>query len=139
MNARTILLPMLVQIFLTILVYVLLAVAKARASRRGEVNLARRGLYDDAWPESVVKINNNIGNQFEVPVLFYVLCLALVALNMVTALSVVAAWLFVASRIVHAYIHIYPNHVPARRTVFMFGTIMVLVLAVDVALSLAGS
>jgi hypothetical protein len=123
-----ILLPVLVQVMLTMVVYVLLNVAKARALRRGEVDLGRRGLHDDAWPDSVSKINNNIRNQFEVPVLFYVLSFALLALNAVTTPAIVAAWLFALSRIVHAYVHIGPNHVPTRRKVFMFGCFMIVTL-----------
>lgn len=129
MNSRMILLPVMVQVFLTMAVYILLNVAKVRALKRGEVNLARRGLHDDAWPDDVMKINNNIRNQFEVPVLFYVLCLALIALNAVTTPAVAVAWCFAVSRIVHAYVHIVPNHVPTRRKVFMFGCLLVVALA----------
>jgi hypothetical protein len=124
-----ILLPVMVQVVLTMAVYVLLNVAKARALRRGEVDLARRGLHDDAWPDSVSKINNNIRNQFEVPVLFYVLSFVLLALNAVTVPALVAAWLFATSRIVHAYVHIVPNHVPTRRRIFVFGCVMLIALA----------
>ncbi|MCE3286031.1 MAG: hypothetical protein K0R70_2287, partial [Steroidobacteraceae bacterium] len=85
MSSSAMLLPVCAQVLLTLAVYVLLSVAKARALAQGEVNVARRGLYDDAWPESVVKINNNIRNQFEVPVLFYVTCLALAAAPTVPA------------------------------------------------------
>ena len=38
------------------------------------------------------------------------------------------AWAFVATRTVHAYVHIYPNHVPTRRKVFMAGWVLVLLL-----------
>ena len=58
---------MRLQILLTITVYVALVVAKSRAIQAGQVDLARRALHADAWPESVQKINNNIRNQFEVP------------------------------------------------------------------------
>ena len=69
MSSRLILYPVLVQVLLTMTVYILLNFAKARALRRGEVDLARRALHDDAWPDSVVKINNNViygnkGNDF---------------------------------------------------------------------------
>ena len=109
-------------------VYLLLGAAKAKALARGEVNLDRRGLYDDAWPEAVAKINNNIRNQFELPVLFYVTCLALATNASVPVAAVAIAWTFVASRMVHAYVHIYPNHVPTRRRVFMVGWVLVLLL-----------
>ena len=128
MSSRAMLLPVFAQVLLTLAVYVLLSVAKSRALARGEVDLARRSLHDDAWPESVVKINNNIRNQFEVPVLFYVTSLALAAAPSVPTIAVVLAWGFVASRVVHAYVHIYPNHVPTRRRVFMVGWLLVLLL-----------
>jgi hypothetical protein len=136
-NGRMILLPVMVQVILTMVVYILLNFAKVRATKRGEVNQARRGLHDDAWPQSVIKINNNIRNQFEVPVLFYVLSFELLALNAVTIPVIAIAWLFVLSRIVHAYIHIGRNHVPSRRKAFMFGCVMLVALAVMAAFALA--
>ena len=136
MNARLILFPVLIQILLTIVVYVMLNVAKVRAAKRGEVDLARRALHDDAWPDSVIKINNNIRNQFEVPVLFYVLALVFVTLNAVTPAVLAIAWLFAASRIVHAYVHIGSNYVPLRRRAFVFGCLMVAALALIAAADL---
>jgi hypothetical protein len=133
-----ILLPVMVQVVLTMVVYVLLNIAKARALRRGEVDLARRGLHDNAWPDSVTKINNNIRNQFEMPVLFYVLSFMLLALNAVTWPALVAAWLFASSRIVHAYVHIVPNHVPTRRRIFVFGCVTLIALAFMATFALVG-
>ena len=129
MNSRLILYPVLVQVFLTMAVYVQLNFAKLRALRRGEVDLARRALHDDAWPDGVIKINNNIRNQFEVPVLFYVLCFAFVVLDAVTMPALVLAWLFAASRVAHAYAHVGPNYVPVRRRVFMLGCVVVVAMA----------
>ncbi len=97
------------------------------------MDLTRSALHDDAWPDSVRKINNNIRNQFEVPVLFYVLAFALWALDSVHEAALAAAWLFVLSRVVHAWIHIGSNVVPVRRPVFTFGWSMVLVMALLVA------
>ena len=77
MNSNLIFLPAIVQILLTMLVFIGLAVAKSIAAKSGEVNEERRALYDDAWHESVIKFNKNIRNQFELPVLFYILCIIL--------------------------------------------------------------
>jgi hypothetical protein len=126
MSNNIILLPVLAQVLLTIVVYGALVVAKAKAMRAGLVDLDRRALHDDAWPESVMKINNNIRNQFEVPVLFYVLTVILWKLGQTGVLVQSLAWLFVASRIIHATIHIGSNYIPARRKVFMFGCVVVL-------------
>jgi hypothetical protein len=133
---RLILYPVLVQVMLTMAVYVKLNAAKRKAVSHGEVDEARRALDEDAWPDKVRKINNNIRNQFEVPVLFYVLVFALVGLNAVSYTSVVIAWLFALSRIAHAYVHTGSNYVPLRRRIFMFGcgTIILLALVVVCAL-----
>lgn len=128
MSSRLILYPVLVQVLLTMTVYVALNFAKMRALRRGEVDLARRALHDDAWPDGVVKINNNIRNQFEVPVLFYVLCFAFVAIDAVTPAALALAWLFAASRIAHAYVHVGSNFVPLRKRVFIFGCVVIVLL-----------
>ena len=128
LTTHSLFLPVLAQVGLTIAVYIALAVAKSRAVTAGTVDRARAALHDDAWPESVLRINNNIRNQFEVPVLFYVVCFVLVAVNATGALVQVLAWLFVASRAVHAWIHTRSNYVPARRRVFMAGVVILVVL-----------
>ena len=131
MPNNMLLLPVLAQVLLTIFLYVALAVAKGRALKAGLVDLERRALHDDAWPESVMKINNSIRNQFEVPILFYVLALMLWQLADASSLTLALAlaWLFVASRIVHAWIHTHSNYVPARRRVFTIGVVVVLAMA----------
>ena len=133
MNRDLIFGPILVQVLLTLATYVLLIKAKIRAMKAGEVDMARRALFDDAWPESVMKINNNIRNQFEVPVLFYVLAFALWALEAVAWPALAAAWLFAISRIVHAWVHIGTNYVPNRRRAFTIGWWIVFAMALLVA------
>jgi hypothetical protein len=128
MNQNLIFLPVIVQIALVIALYVYLGIAKSKALQSGEVDKGRRALHDDAWPESVIKINNCIRNQFEVPVLFYVLTLILWSLGAVNIVVHVVSWSFVATRIVHAYIHTGSNYVPLRRRVFSIGVLLLLVL-----------
>lgn len=121
MSRDLIFLPVLVQVALTLAIYVVLIRAKIRAIKAGECDQARRALYDDAFPEYVLKINNNLRNQFELPVLFYVVALVLWALDAVHMVALAAAWLFAISRIVHAWIHCTTNVVAHRRRVFTVG------------------
>ncbi|MFT5177305.1 MAG: hypothetical protein ACI90R_000342 [Alteromonas macleodii] len=130
MTTNLIFLPAIVQILLTMAVFIGLASAKSKAVKSGEVNEERRALHDDAWPDSVIKFNNNIRNQFELPVLFYVLCIILWAINCTNTLVHSFAWLFVASRIIHVAIHTGSNFIPLRRKVFMFGFFVLAALAV---------
>lgn len=123
-------LPLLLQILLTVLVYVLLVIAKSRAVKQGKVDPARRALHHDVWPENVQKINNNIRNQFEVPVLFYILVVVLYQLDAAGIVAQILAWLFVVSRLLHAFVHTGSNDVPVRRRVFMVGCLVVLAMLV---------
>lgn len=130
MSNSLILFPVIVQILLTLSLYILLSVRKSRAVKRGDVDESRRGVFDDAWPVDVIVVNNCIRNQFEVPVLFYVLAIVLFALQAVDFVSLTVAWLFVASRVAHACVHTGTNYVPLRRRIFMAGTLLVLVMSV---------
>ncbi len=125
--------PVLAQVLLTLFVYVALIKRKIAAMRAGRVDMERRALHDDAWPDDVMQINNNIRNQFELPVLFYVLVFALWALHAVHWAALAVAVLFVLSRIVHVWIHIGSNFVPARRQAFTVGWYLLAVMALLVA------
>src|SRR5262245_52753665 len=130
--------PVLVQILMTLLVYVRLINVKVRELRAGKVDMPRRGLHESAWPESVLQINNNIKNQFELPVLFYVVCAVLWALEGVGVLALVAAWLFVLSRIAHAWVHLTTNYIPNRRRLFTVGWWVLLFLVLLAVWQLVG-
>lgn len=124
-------LPALMQILLVILLYIQLAIAKSRAVSAGLVNLERRALHADAWPESVIKINNNIRNQFEVPVLFYAITIVIWELELASTTIQILSWVFVASRCVHTWIHTGSNDEPWRRRVFTLGTAIVALMTVS--------
>jgi hypothetical protein len=124
--------PVIVQVLMTLLIYVRLIKVKIREMKAGKVDMARRGLHEDAWGEAVLQINNNIRNQFELPVLFYVMCAILWALDSVHGLAMAAASVFVLSRIAHAMIHLGSNYIPNRRRSFTVGwwVLMVMVLLI---------
>jgi hypothetical protein len=128
MDKAQIFLPVLAQISLTLIIFVAYTFVKIKALKDGEVDQNKRALYADAWPDYVVKFSNNIANQFETPVLFYALCFMLWALNVVSALAIIVAWGYVATRIVHAYIHTGSNYVPHRKRIFMFGCVCLFIL-----------
>lgn len=115
--------PLVLQVALTLFMYVRLSVVKRRAAADGKVDEKRRALFDDAWPDEVIQVNNNIANQFEAPVLFYALVLALFGLEAVDVYAHVLAWAFALSRVAHAYVHVGANVVPIRRKLFTAGVV----------------
>ena len=113
---------------LTLLMYIKLAITKKKEISTGNVDLKKTALDASAWPESVIKINNNLRNQFETPILFYLLCLLLWALRGVDTVSMMIACLYTAARYVHAAVHTSSNNVPQRFMMFLFSMGMLLVL-----------
>lgn len=130
MPNSTILLPMLTQISLTLFIFVLLGVRKTVAIKAGGVDRAKTALDNSAWPEGVVKVSNNIANQFQTPILFYVLCLMFYITDGVSMSIYVLAWVYSISRLVHAFVHVSSNFVPARFGVFMVGVICLIAMTV---------
>ncbi len=124
MDQHLILWPLLAQILLTILMYGRLAIVKKREIAAGNVDLKKTALDQSAWPKSVIKINNNLRNQFETPILFYILCILLWALHGVTTASFVVACAYVAARVVHAVVHTTSNFVPARFAMFTLSVLL---------------
>ncbi len=74
-------------------------------------------------PEAVLAPANNLRNLFELPVLFYALCLYLYLSSSVDAGHVIAAWLFVALRILHSYVHCTSNRVMLRFQLYVAGSL----------------
>jgi hypothetical protein len=138
MNGNLIFWPVVVQMLLTMAVFVRLINVKVRELKAGKVDLPRRGLHEDAWPDSVLQVNNNIRNQFELPVLFYGVCFVLWALEAVGVVALVLAWLFVVSRIVHTWIHLGSNYIPNRRRMFTVGWWVLLAMMLLVVWQLVG-
>jgi hypothetical protein len=73
-------------------------VRKASVVSSGKVNRQQAALDNRVWPEDVVKVSNNITNQFEAPILFYVLCLLIFNINAAGAIALLLAWLYVPVR-----------------------------------------
>lgn len=130
MNSTQIFLPVLIQVLIPIAGFMLLGIRKSQALKSGNVDMTKTALDNDAWPDDVLKVSNNIRNQFQVPVLFYVLCFVFYAINGVSSIVLYLAWGFVISRIVHAFIHMTSNYVPARFSVFTVGFVIMVLMTI---------
>lgn len=130
MNSSQIFWPVLIQILIPIAGFMLLGVRKARAMKLGSVDMEKAALDNDAWPDYVLLASNSMRNQFQVPVLFFVLCFVFYSLNAVTTTVLYLAWAFVISRIIHAGIHMSTNYVPARFRVFIIGFLIMVIMTI---------
>jgi hypothetical protein len=139
MNQVAILFPVFVQVFLTFAVVFSLAFARARAIRtmtggRGNADLAMGRVV---WPDDAAKRAANLRNQFELPVLFYVVVAFALFVKAADSPMIVLAWVFVLTRVIHAAIHIGPNRVRWRTPAFAFGCLILMIMWIKLALHVA--
>jgi len=69
--------------------------------------------------------SDNFSNLFELPVLFYILCLALEVTHETTLGYVVAAWIFVLLRTLHSLIQVTSNRVTHRFAAWLLSSICI--------------
>ncbi|MBX2806912.1 MAG: MAPEG family protein [Hyphomicrobiales bacterium] len=117
--------PVVVQIFLTLLIGIRMASLRGNELRSSRISPSEIAVDNANWPDDVRKCGNSYSNQFEMPVLFYVLCILAMLVNMADFIAVALAWIFVISRIVHAFIHNTHNNLTQRGLVFSIGAAVV--------------
>lgn len=128
MSIQAILLPLLVQVALTLVLLLWTGRARVAAVRRGDVHPRDIALRQPNWPKQETQIANAYHNQLELPVLFYVLTILAIITRHADLLFVVLAWVFVILRLVHAYIHLTSNHVGRRFAAFAASVVVLLVM-----------
>ncbi len=139
MTAHLIYWPVLVQVMIPLIVLLVNAKRKAADVKAGAADLKKAALDNEAWSLPVVLTSKNLANQFQIPVLFYVVCFILASLDAVSIPVLAAAWAFVLSRCVHAYVHVTSNYVPMRMRSFIVGVVVLFVMIVMSALALLGA
>ena len=128
MNGEAIFLPMLATMTLTAVVWFYMYARRIPAMRRAGVSAQTYTTPDKAIEYLPVEVNysaNNLKNLFELPVLYYGLCLYLFVSGNVDNVFVTAAWLFFVFRALHSFVHCTRNVVMLR---FYLATIAALAL-----------
>lgn len=136
MNNNLIFLPVLAHFLLVFMLYIYLGVVKARAAKGSNFDRPAAALNSKAWPDDVLKVSNNLANQFESPILFYVLSILYYLSDDVGSVLLSIMSLYVLSRYVHTYIHITSNYVPHRFQVFRAGVLLLLGLTLGLIMTL---
>ena len=124
MSITSVLLPVYVQIALTFILLLWMGGMRLTALRAGEVKVKDVALGERNWPTRILQIQNAYHNQFEIPVLFYVLVVLALFTRKADMLFVVMSWMFVTSRLVHAAIHVTSNKVSLRFMAFVVGVLI---------------
>ena len=121
MSVMEVLLPVFMQVILTFVVAFSLAYRRVTLVRSGALRGKAIALREPNFPEHVLQYSNNYLNQFELPVLFYVLMILLLITRQADVIQMMLAWIFVVSRIAHAYVHLTSNRITLRGPLFGIG------------------
>ena len=116
MNDAQLIYPMAAMILLTVIVLVRMVLLRIAATRRGDIDPYFYKTYQGEEGETriVAQHNRHFVNLFENPVLFYAACITAMVTAQVTQSMVWMAWAYVATRIIHMFIHLTSNKIYPR-------------------------
>lgn len=136
MSVQMVLLPVFVQVGLTFFLLLWMAGARRGAIVSGQTKLRDIALRQPNWPERPTQIANCFSNQFEIPVLFYVLIAIALPLHKADLVIVMLSWVFVVTRFAHAGIFVTSNDVRTRSLAWFSGVLVLFAMWVYLALKI---
>lgn len=136
MTVPTVLLPVFVLIGLTFALMLWMAGARRNALVSRETTVKDIVLGQPNWPVRATQVGNCFRNQFELPVLFYILIALALPLRHADYLIVVLSWVFVLTRFVHAGIFVSSNDLNRRSLAWFAGVVVLFIMWVYFALKI---
>ena len=127
MDNSLIVYPAFSMVCLTFILYIKNRLDVGTAIKEKKLELKYVKLYNIDPPDYVDLSRQTLKNQFESPILFYVLVCMLFVNDNLTNLDLVLAWIYAISRYLHAYIRLSRNYIPHRALVFTLGLVILLV------------
>jgi hypothetical protein len=136
MMTQAILIPLFIEVALTFALLFGMAALRTRDIKSGAVDRRNIALREPNWPTRTTQVMNSFANQFEVPVLFYVLVILLIVLHHAGWAFVILAWLFVLFRILQAGVHVTANNVRWRGQAYAVSVLILFVMWVIFAIEI---
>ncbi|MFJ6322849.1 MULTISPECIES: MAPEG family protein [unclassified Rhizobium] len=114
--------PMVAHAVLVFGLYALLGWRRRILVKAGRIQPAQfRENHAANEPAESLVVRNSLANQFELPLLFHVCCILLYTAQADNLPSVILAWIFVATRYAHAFVHVTSNDLRYRSPLFALG------------------
>ena len=126
MDNTLILYPLLPVVFLNFFVIFHMRYVIEKAIKKREVRYSWFRVYEGPAPEYLLAARHHYKNFFEIPVLFYLLCIILSVIDDVRDLGLWIAWLFGVFKLIHSYIRLTSNYVPNRAYAFYICVLLLL-------------
>lgn len=128
MSVAEVLLPVFVLVALVFILLLWMGKERRGALVARDVQMKDIALDEPNWPKKATQIGNCLKNQFEFPMLFYVLVAIALPLRQADLMFVLLSWVFVVTRYAHAGIFVSSNNVKHRSLAFFAGVLVLLVM-----------
>jgi hypothetical protein len=128
MPVQQVLLPLFVEVLLTFVLLFCLAPLRGRDISSGVTRPEDIALREPNWSKRSMQFAYSYSNQFELPVLFYVLTILAYFTRHAGVLFVVLAWVFVIFRCLQAYVHVTSNVVRLRGAFFAASAVVLAIM-----------
>ena len=128
MPVQFVLLPLFVEVLLTFGVMFGMMYFRTSTLRSGETRFEDISLREPNWPRRATQFGYAFANQFELPVLFYVLTILVIITHHADLLFVLLAWIFVLMRVLQAVVHVTNNDVRVRGGFYGVGAIILFIM-----------
>jgi len=102
--------------------------ARIKVLKARELDYDQIALSTDAYPEHIQKLQNNLRNQFELPVLFYAVAALSTALSISNWAMTITSIVYIGSRLIHRAVHVGTNHLPSRFKAYFVGLVAICLL-----------
>jgi hypothetical protein len=136
MSVQMVLLPVFVLVALTFALLIGMVGTRRDALVSGKTKIRDIALGESNWPERATQIGNCYRNQFELPLLFYLLIAIALPLRHADLFIVLMSWVFVVTRFLHAGVFITSNDLGRRSIVWLAGVLVLLVMWIYFALKI---
>lgn len=136
MTVQMVLLPVFVLVLLSFILMFRMFSVRTGAIKNREVRVSEVAVGQKAWPAKAAQVSNAYSNQFELPVLFFVLIALALPLRQADLIIVLLSWVFVVTRYIHAGVYATSNNLKARFSAFAAGALVLLIMWVYFALKI---
>ena len=120
------LVPISIMVFLNLFLIFRLLYLATRYVQSRDVRLSQFRIYEGEFPDRLRSARQQFQNMFEIPILFYLLCLLNIIFNNYNQLDIILCWCFVVFRVIHFFTRL-PNqktiNIIPRTAVFIISLI----------------
>jgi len=134
MSVQFVLLPVFVLVGLTLALLLGMAGMRGQALKAGQTTPRDVAAGKANWPTRAAQVGDCFSNQFEVPVLFYILIALALPLRHADLVIVLLSWVFVVTRFAHAGIFVTSNDVRLRGPAWFAGVLVLFAMWIYFAL-----